>query len=508
MKFTLTAKNLVANYAGSVWTSVASLVFIPFYVKILGVEAYGLVGFYATMQGVLTLLDMGLSTTVSRETARLSLHGNNNEEIRNLIRTLEWIYWGVGVAVILLITTCSSWIARVWLNPEHLTLEQVELAIILMGIAFAVQWPAVLYQGGLLGFQRQVWMNSVLGINATIKGIATLALLWLIKPTIIVFFASQIMTSFLHVTLMKWGLIRAVPRELAAPRFQYKILKDIRGFSSGVFGISLLGILLMQVDKIILSKLLSLEKYGYYMLATSIAFAFYRLVTPVFNTYYPKFTQLVEKKEFNSLKFVYHQASQMMALIVIPIATVLFFFSEDILWIWTQNQAVVEHASFIVSLLVVGTALNGLMSVPYALQLAHGWTKLSLYVNLVSVCIMIPLIYYLTVLYGGKGAAFGWCLLNSGYIFIAAPLMHRKLLTSEMWRWLLMDVLKPIIIVSLSVASFKFFLMPYTHLIVGTFPRFIMVACGSIGALIVAFLATDRGFKIKLLAMVKNERVQ
>ncbi len=37
-----------------------SLAFIPLYIKYLGMEAYGLIGFYAVLQTILGLLENGL----------------------------------------------------------------------------------------------------------------------------------------------------------------------------------------------------------------------------------------------------------------------------------------------------------------------------------------------------------------------------------------------------------------------------------------------------------------
>jgi len=41
--------------------------FVLLYIKFLGIKAYGLVGFFATLQRLFIILDMGLSTTLNRE---------------------------------------------------------------------------------------------------------------------------------------------------------------------------------------------------------------------------------------------------------------------------------------------------------------------------------------------------------------------------------------------------------------------------------------------------------
>ena len=82
--------NLAANLMGSAWAMLVQLVCIPLYVKFMGVEAYGLVGFYLMLQAMLQILDLGLSPTMNREMARYSVEPEKANDARDLVRTLEF----------------------------------------------------------------------------------------------------------------------------------------------------------------------------------------------------------------------------------------------------------------------------------------------------------------------------------------------------------------------------------------------------------------------------------
>ena len=45
-------RNIVANLAGSTWTALVGLIFIPLYIHLIGIEGYGLVGIFATLQAI------------------------------------------------------------------------------------------------------------------------------------------------------------------------------------------------------------------------------------------------------------------------------------------------------------------------------------------------------------------------------------------------------------------------------------------------------------------------
>ncbi|MDD8018422.1 MAG: hypothetical protein PHP42_08615, partial [Bacteroidota bacterium] len=43
------------------------------------------------------------------------------------------------------------------------------------------------------------------------------------------------------------------------------------------------------------------------------------------------------------------------------------------------------------------------------------------------------------------GAASAWLILNIGYVFFEIPVMHKKILRDEMWRWYWNDISVPIL---------------------------------------------------------------
>ena len=63
-------RNFLAGLTSSVWAAIAGLIAMPFYVKYLGAEAFGMIGVHLALQGLFMMLDMGFAPAVSREIAR------------------------------------------------------------------------------------------------------------------------------------------------------------------------------------------------------------------------------------------------------------------------------------------------------------------------------------------------------------------------------------------------------------------------------------------------------
>ncbi|MGH7742783.1 MAG: lipopolysaccharide biosynthesis protein, partial [Candidatus Eiseniibacteriota bacterium] len=435
--------NLLANVAGTGSSSLMQIAFVPLYIRYMGIEAYGLVGFFVALQGVLQVLDLGFSPTMNREMARYSVQPERATEARDLARTLELGYWALGLVIGLAIWAIAPWIATRWVHPASLTVGVVRQAIVLMGLLSLVQWPLTLYVGGLIGLQRQPLLNALQVALAAIGHFGAVLILWRVSPTITAFLSWQIVVSTLRLALLGMAFWRSVPPAERAARFDLTRMRDIWRFSAGMGGITVTTLILTQADKVILSKLISLQMFGYYTLAGTVGGGVAVIAGPVFNLVFPQLSALVASGNPNLIKRFYHQSAQLMAVIILPVASLLAFFSSDILLAWTGTPEVAQNAGPIVTLLAVGSALNSVMVLPYSLQLAYGWTWLGVRLNTLFIVLLVPALIVLATRYGPAGAAATWAMLNGLYLILGAPLTYRRLLKGEGRRWILEDVALP-----------------------------------------------------------------
>lgn len=433
-------RNIVANFMGNIWQSLMGLAFVPLYIKFMGIESYGLVGIFVTLQAMFAILDMGTGATLTREMARLSALPDKEQEMRDLLRSLEIVNWGVAIIIGIAVVAMAPFIAYHWLKPGQLSPHIIERVIVIMGLCMAFQWPGSFYSGGLNGLQKQTSLNVINAAVSTVRGVGAIGILWLISPTIQAFFLWQVVISILGTSCLGFFLWQQLGHATGRTVVRKKLLVGIWKFAAGISGITILGMILTQLDKVILSKMLPLEVFGYYTLAGTVAVSLYRLVGPVYYAVYPRITQLVSMGDLQGLKELYHKSCQLMSVLILPVAVVIAVFSFDILLIWTRNPVIAQKAHLLLSVLMLGTALSGLMNIPAALQIAYGWIKLGLYTNTMGLILLAPLIFFLTKKYGALGGASAWVILNSGYVFIVAPIIHKRLLPNEHWHWCVRDV--------------------------------------------------------------------
>lgn len=449
-------KNIIANYFGNIWSGVMLIAFVPLYVLLMGAESFGLVGVFISINAICSILDLGLSQTLNRQMAIQSDEKNITIKKIDTAKTFETIYFIISIAATLLLIILSNNIIKYWLKPESLSANTIKQTLWIMAIIIGLRLPIALYSGGLNGLQKQVTLNIINCIFTTLQGPGVLLVLFYIKPTIQAFFAWQGIVSLMHSITIRTIFWKTLSSNYTG-NFRKNILHEIFKFTSGITGITILSIILIQMDKIILSKLLSLSDFGYYSFASTVAAGTYRLIQPIFNAYYPKFTNLVSLGNKKLLATTYHRSSQLMSTIIIPATLTICFFSKEILQIWTSDQYLINNSWYLISLLVIGNLLNGFMYMPYALQLAHGWTKLALYQNLAAVIILLPLTIIAASYWGGAGAALVWIFLNAGYILISINIMHKYILTTEKNEWYISDIGKPLLTVLTAAAFVRFF---------------------------------------------------
>jgi O-antigen/teichoic acid export membrane protein len=438
-------KSVVANYVGQGFTGLAGVLFVPLYIKYLGVEAYGLIGVFLALQAWLLVLDLGMTPMLSREMALSGGRVQTARGIRDLMRSVATIYL-VQIAV-LVGGACvvAPWLATHWFSLDKLPPDTVATALVVMVVVAALRTFGGLYRGALQGLQQQVWLNGCLIVFALIRfGGVVPVLIW-ISPTITAFFFWQLAISLVECAVLHIKVHVLLPEPEYRARFSVQSIRGVWRFTAGTMATSILALTLTQLDKLLLTRMLELEEFGRYALASTIAGALSLFFSPVSAAIYPRFTALLAQGLVAELARAYHQAAQLVTVLTAPLVLLLAVWGEQVVGVWTGDPQLAKSVGPVLSVLAVGTMLNGFMNVPYMLQLASGWSSFAARMNFVALIIMVPTIVGLISRFGMIGAAYAWILLNAGYIVFAIPLMHRRLLADEKWFWYLRDLLLPVL---------------------------------------------------------------
>jgi O-antigen/teichoic acid export membrane protein len=455
-------RNIIANYASQLYVTGVGILILPLYIKYMGAEAYGLVGFFTMLQAWFGLLDMGLTPTIGRETARY--HGGTMTGLayRQLLRALTLIFSGVAVVGGGGLWLVSDAIARKWLNTETLSIAAVVLAVQIMAISVALRWLGGLYRGIITGSERLVWLSSFNVLIATLRFIAVFASMWLYGFTPVVFFIHQLAVAILEVLGLWLASLKSTPKasSLSAPiGWSFKPVRPVLKFALSIAFTSSVWVLVTQTDKLVLSGILPLAEYGYFTLAVLVASGIMVISGPVSIALMPRMARLNAEGKRDEMIQVYRNATQLVTVIAGSAAIVIAFNAELLLFAWTGDTDLAAKAAPILRLYAIGNGFLAVAAFPYYLQYALGNLRYHLIGNVVMVVFLIPGIIVAANHYGGIGAGWIWLSVNGVYLIGWVGYVHKNLVPHLHRKWILGDVIRitlPAILCASVVLQFGF----------------------------------------------------
>ena len=475
-------KNILASYATQIYVSLAGILTLPLYLKYMGAEAYGLVGFFTMLQAWFNLLDMGLTPTVARETARFRGGATDALSYRRLLRALQLIFFAVALLGGGAMFVFSGLIADGWLKVQTLPLAQVQLALQLMAVGVALRWMSGLYRGCISGSERLVWLGGFNAFVATLRFVGVLPILIWVGHSPAVFFSYQLLVAVVELAglaVKAFGLFPVVPQGQLlgwSPASLFAPIKPVLKFSLTIAFTSSVWVLVTQTDKLVLSGILPLADYGYFTLAVLVASGIMIISGPISTVIMPRMTILHADGKQKELIGVYRRSTQLVSIVAGSAAITLALCSEQLLFAWTGDLQLAEKAAPILRLYAIGNGFLVISAFPYYFQYAKGIMRYHVIGNAGMVVVLIPGIIFAATIFGATGAGWAWMIMNGLYLLLWVPYVHNKLESGLHGEWLVNDVLK-IILPALVVALLVMYIDIANATRLASFIQVLIVGC-------------------------------
>ncbi|HMP89035.1 MAG TPA: oligosaccharide flippase family protein [Kiritimatiellia bacterium] len=430
--------NTVANLAGQLMAPVISLAMVPIYLAYLGMEPYGLIGFFSALLLLLGVFSQGITHALQREFARRDHLEGQKSSMRRLALTFERIYGVLGFLAALIIATGAGYISREWVQSQQLDYRTVEMAIYLLALRIAISFPQGVYLSVFIGTQHQVQSNAIT-ITVTLIGAMINLAVVILTRSILGLYIAEVATSMILIMVLRQRAFRILPApENADPGiFSSQDVRAIAKPSAGIMWTSGIGIIITQIDRVLLSKLVTLAQLAVYNAGIAGGRLISMLYMPFLTAAFPETCQIAATGDRHRLSTHITRNATVVSMLTAAFALPVCFFASDILLVWTRQPVISEEGWRIMVVYILGSLALSNASVFYMLQMALGSVHYSAIYNTVALVWYPPIIRWLIQHYGSEGAAWAWFIYGMiTWVFMIAISYARYLELSQLIHYL------------------------------------------------------------------------
>ncbi|WP_341313077.1 oligosaccharide flippase family protein [Paraburkholderia sp. IMGN_8] len=411
---------------------VLGMVMVPAYVQYLGVEAYGLIALNAVLLAWVQVLDLGLSPTLCRELARAQDEASR-KEASVLLQSLEKFVAAMCTLLIVMSVFVAPFFSKDWLHAAGLPTHEIEIAFVLMVATVSSRWLSSLYRGGMVGIDRQATLNVVIVGFAIIRTVLVVPVI-ANCPRIEVFFLWQLGAIVGESLTMRFLLGRVIEAPLLTRTFSRATLTARARLSLSIAFSALVWATTTQIDKIILSKVLPLQAFGVFSMATILASGILLLANPIQQAFIPRFAA---DSVGDSRRIIpsYFLASEITMIVVIPVAMIFAIAPDLVLRLWSATAPSTPEAWRILQCYAVGNACSAIAGLAFLVQYAQGNLSLQTKGNVAFLVILVPAVLFGALNDGARGVAYAWLALSLFQALVWVSIVHRRFLPGINIRW-------------------------------------------------------------------------
>jgi O-antigen/teichoic acid export membrane protein len=449
-------RNTIFNYFGQAYTTICGIIVTPLYMLYTSPEEFGLIGLFLILNASIYLLSSGLMPILARQAAIFRGRGAAYAtEFFNLLRGVEWLSGFLAVVTLAACFLGSDWLLNNWLNSEDLQQEVGVYSLQAMGFILASRWIITGHSSGLLGLERQVTLNQISVLFTTLKWLGGLALMASGLFGIIDFFIYQAALSGLETVVTAVLFYRAIPTRnpdqngtVEASSQTASFIATIKvnlPFTLGTFYTVIVWAMLTQYDKILASRTMSLDLYGYFAYAVLLANGVSRIAQPIGQAILPRLTIYVSEGDNDSANTLYSQATQYMAVASLSVAVIFAFFAEEVIFAISGNSPMASGGGIFLAWFGLGSGIATLSSLLLMIQNAYGNIRIHIIASTIFMAVQVPLITYIALNLEAYWMGVAWATTSLIVFLITAPIVHLKFSGIPLSRWLLRDIGLPLL---------------------------------------------------------------
>ena len=371
------------------------ILFVPFLLKTLGGEEYGLYKLMLATASYLSVLDFGLGGTITRYVIKYKTENDRKKE-ENLLAMGFTIYGILALCVILLAVVISFCIPRIY--RASIMAEQFHYAksiFLFVCTNTAVNLCNHAYNGLLLAYERYVYQRIVNIFKVLLRVTLLVGILPVIKYGIVIAGIDLILS--VSILLLNAGYTKYVLKcTIRLHEWDFGLLREMLVFTSAILMQSVINQFNSNVDSMVLGMFTTTTTVAMYSIVLQLFTMYSTLSTAVSSVYLPAISKAVFKgaDDDEVTKRVVEPSRIQLMILLLALSGFLLFGKDFIkLWVGTEYLGVYPLACVLLISSTLELSQNSITSVLKAKNILHGKTWIlfgSTAVNVLLTVMLVP----------------------------------------------------------------------------------------------------------------------
>ena len=409
------AKNTVYNLLGYGIPLLFALLIIPFLLRELGEEKFGLLSLVWVVIGYFSFFDFGIGRALTKIIAE-KIGVNQMKDIPGTFWAsffLMLVFSSLGAIVVLLIS--PALVTSVFKISQELQSETIVTFYLL-----ALSIPIITTTAGMRGFLEAYQKFSTINIIRTFLGVFSF-----LGPLICLFFSDSLIWIALSLVIIRdlvwlvylFQCLKINAELKTSVTLKYKFLKPILKLSGWITVSNLIVPILVYLDRFLIGAMVSATAIAYYTTPYEVVSklllipgALTGVLFPAFSANYLTNPEFTKKISIKAVKYI--------VIIMYPLVLIIMIFSFEGLSLWVGDKFA-KNSYFILQIMALGIFINSLAYIPFSFLQGIGKPEITAKIQLFELPIFVVAMWFAISDAGINGAAFVWLI----RIFIDAILL-------------------------------------------------------------------------------------
>jgi O-antigen/teichoic acid export membrane protein len=397
-------KNTYWNISGKIIAFSLGLILTFYIVKKIGLENYGIYSLIIATGGYIGILDLGISTSFVKYISEFYTL-KDKDRINTLMNTGFLFYLILGIFIVFLVFFLGDFIIS-FLNIPTNFKEEAFKVFILYSLILAFSGVFSPFTAVLMGIQRMDISNKILSLTAILNALGTvlflelgMGLYGLVLNNLIILIISSLINIYISFNMLP-GLV------FNPFLFSKDMFLKIFGYGYKLQVTKLSSIFSSHLEKLILSRLLSLNYVAFYQLGNSLVEQIKNVPLLLTGALFPAFSEMGASNRIKDIKEGYIRGTKYLAFITVPILAFVSAFAYAFFMLWFGHGY--DNAAYIAAMISWGYMINTIFGgVGAALVQGIGRTDIQMKGAILNLALNISLSYIFIYKFGFKGAALG-----------------------------------------------------------------------------------------------------